>query len=90
MSLACDRAYSVLGRPIDAGMGDNFVLVMANCCLGDWANIIRSSLQHIRMIGWEDRGRGANHWAEIIVELLSLGLFYGGLEGRARGSFGTI
>lgn len=90
MSLACDRAHSVLRRTLDARVSDNLVLMMADRRLCDRAHLIRSSLEHVRVVGREHRGRGANDGAKSVVELLSLGLLHSGFEGRAGGSFGAV
>lgn len=70
-------------------MSDDLVLVVADRSLGDRADLVRSSLEHIGMVGREYCGRGADHRAERVVELLSLGLLHSGLEGGTGGGFGA-
>lgn len=87
VSLAGDRAHSVLRRALDAGMRNDLVLVVSNSRLGDRADILGSSLQHVGVIRREHSGCGANDGAERIVQLLSLGLVDGSLKGGACGCF---
>jgi hypothetical protein len=85
--LAGHRAGRSVSRARNAGVCGDLVLVVANGSLGDWADVLRASLQHVRVVGRQDRGRSADDGAETIVELLRLGLVDGLLEGRAGGGF---
>lgn len=87
MSLAGHRAGCALSRSLDAGVGGDLVLVVANGCLGNRANVLGASLQHIRVVRRQDCGRGANNGAESVIELLGLGLVHSLVEGGAGGSF---
>jgi hypothetical protein len=85
--LAGHRAGRSVSRARNAGVCGDLVLVVANGSLGDGADVLRASLQHVRVVGRQDRGRSADDGAETIVELLRLGLVDGLLEGRAGGGF---
>lgn len=88
MSLTSDWTYSALLSAFDAGVCNNLVLVVANSRFCDWTNVLRSRLQHIWMVWWENGGCSTNNRTEGVVELLSLGLLHSRLEGGARGGFG--
>lgn len=88
VSLASNRAHSPLLRTLNTGVRNNPILVVADCRLGDRADIASICLQHIRMVWWEDGGSGADDGAEGIIKLLCLGLVDSILEGGALGGCG--
>lgn len=88
VSLARDRAHGILGRALNAGVRNDPVLVVANRGLGDGADILGPSLQHVGVVGGQNGSRGAYNGAERIVELLRLGLVDGRLQRRAGSRFG--
>lgn len=90
MSLASDRAHSALLSTLNTWVCNNFVLVMANRCLGHRADVLGTCVQHVRMIRRQDSGGGADNGAKGIVELLSFGFLNGRLERRTCGGFGRI
>lgn len=90
VSLAGDGAHSILCRALNAGVRNDLVLVVSNGRLGDRADILRPSLQHVGVVRREHSGCGAHDGAEGIVELLSLGLVDGGLQSGACGRFGRV
>jgi hypothetical protein len=87
MGLASHRAGCTLRSTLDAGVCGDLVLVVANGSLGNRANVLRASLQHVRVVRRQNRCRSANDGAESIIELLSLGLVHSLLEGGAGGGF---
>lgn len=87
MSLACDGAGCALSRALNTGVCSDLVLVVANGGLGDGADILRPSLQHVGVVRRQDGGSSANDRTESIVELLSLGLVDSLLEGGTGGGF---
>jgi hypothetical protein len=87
VGLARHGADCTLRGTVDAGVGDDLVLVVSNCRLGDRADILGASLQHVGVVGRQDRGRGAYHGAEPVVELLSRGLVDSLLQSGAGGGF---
>ena len=87
MSLASHRAGCTFSSASNAGVCGDLVLVVANGSLGDRADILRASLQHVRVVRRQNRGRSANDGAEAIVKLLGLGLGDSLLECGAGGGF---
>lgn len=83
MSLAGDWAHGAFLSALDAGVCDDLVLVVADCCLCDRADVLRARLQHVGVVGGKNGGSGANNGAEGIIELLGLGLLDSRLEGWA-------
>lgn len=88
MFLTSDWAYGPLLGAFNTGVCNDLILVVANSRLCDRTNILRSRLQHVRMVRWKNGGCGANNRAEGVVKLLGLRLLHSSLEGRARGGFG--
>lgn len=90
VSFASNGAHRILRRTVNTGVRDNLVLVVANCRLGDRADVIRSSLQHVWMVWRKDRCSSANDGTKSIVELLGLRLQDSGLQRGAGGSLGVV
>lgn len=88
--LASDRAHSILRRSVDTGVRNNLVFVMSDFRFGYWADVVRPSLQHVRVIGRKHCGCRADHGAEGIVKLLCLRLLNSRFEGWTSGSLGVV
>jgi len=90
MSLASHRADCILRGALNTRVRNDLVLVVSYRRLSDRAHIALSRLQHIRVVGWQHRGRGTHYGAQRVVELLGFGLLHGCLECGAGGGFGAV
>lgn len=89
-SLTSHRADGTFRGSLNARVCYDLALMVSYCCLGNRADIVRPSVEHIRVVRRQHGGRCTNDRAESIVELLGLGLVDGGLERGAGGGFGRV
>lgn len=62
-----------------------FVLVVANCSLGNRAHVALARLQHIRVVWWQHGCRSANNRTKAVVHLLGARFLDGVFERRTLG-----
>lgn len=80
---AHNRAHGTSPSTCNIGMLHNLPLVMSNLRLGDGADRIVGLALGGGVVGRQDGRDGPNDGADLVVQLLGLGLVNHGLEGRA-------
>lgn len=80
---ANNRADGTLSSALHVRVLHDLALVVANLGLGDGALGVVALALGGGVVGRQDGGRGADDGADLVVELLCLGLLDGGLEGGA-------